>query len=151
MFFATSDKLLPEDTGNNVVVWDAREGGGFPVNVAAPACTTAEACRAASPPTPAVFGAPPSATFSGPGNLAPPPRHRPAVVEPKVTKEDRDMQKGLREEASRGSASRSKEEETQSEKVCTHQAENTIMFKRLPTGLCRSCVSSHLIASPGNG
>jgi len=80
VFFGSSDKLLPEDTGNNVVVWDAREGGGFPVTVAPQACTTAEACRAASPPTPGVFGAPPSATFSGPGNITPPP---PAVVKPK--------------------------------------------------------------------
>jgi DNA-binding beta-propeller fold protein YncE len=80
VFFASADKLLPEDTGDNVAVWDARKDGGFPVNVSAPACTTAEACRAASPPVPGVFGAPPSATFSGPGNAPTPP---PAVVKPK--------------------------------------------------------------------
>jgi phosphodiesterase/alkaline phosphatase D-like protein len=71
VFFGSADQLLPEDTSNNVVVWDARVGGGFPVTAAAPACTTAEACRTASPPTPAVFGTPPSATFSGPGNITP--------------------------------------------------------------------------------
>jgi DNA-binding beta-propeller fold protein YncE len=81
VYFATSDQLLPEDTSNNVVVYDARIDGGFPVAVGAPPCTTAEACRVASPPTPAVFGAPPSATFSGPGNVTPPP---PAVVKPKI-------------------------------------------------------------------
>ena len=80
VFFASSDRLLPEDTSENVEVWDARVDGGFPVNVAALPCTNAEACRVASPPTPGVFGAPPSATFSGPGNLAPP---SPAVVKPK--------------------------------------------------------------------
>ena len=37
VFFASADKLLPEDTGNNVAVWDAREDGGFPVKVSAPA------------------------------------------------------------------------------------------------------------------
>jgi hypothetical protein len=79
VFFGTADQLLPQDTSNNVAVWDARVDGGFPVTVAPLACTTAEACRTASPPTPSVFGAPPSATFSGPGNLAPPP----AVVKPK--------------------------------------------------------------------
>jgi hypothetical protein len=83
VFFASSDQLLPEDTGDNSVVWDAREGGGFPVTVAAPPCTTAEACRTASggrESNQSVFGTPPSATFSGPGNIAPPP---PAVVKPK--------------------------------------------------------------------
>jgi NHL repeat len=82
VFFGSANKLLPQDTGDNVVVWDARQNGGFPFPTAAPPCTTAEACRAASPPTPSVFGTPPSATFSGPGNIAPP---APAVVK-KVTK-----------------------------------------------------------------
>jgi hypothetical protein len=78
VFFATDAQLVAQDVDSTLVVYDAREGGGFPV--AAPACTTAEACRNASPSTPPVFGAPPSATFSGPGNIAPPP---PAVVKPK--------------------------------------------------------------------
>jgi hypothetical protein len=90
VFFGSANKLLPQDTGDNVVVWDARQDGGFPFPVAAPPCTTAEACRAASPPTPSVFGAPPSATFSGPGNVAPPP---PAVVK-KVTKKAAKCKKG---------------------------------------------------------
>ena len=82
VFFASSDKLLPEDTSQNIEVWDARVDGGYPLAVSPPPCTTAEACRVASPPTPAVFGAPPSATFSGPGNVTPPPP--PAVVKPKL-------------------------------------------------------------------
>jgi WD40-like Beta Propeller Repeat len=90
VFFGSSDQLLPEDTGDNVVVWDARADGGFPVTVAAPPCTTAEACRTASPPTPGVYGPPPSATFSGPGNVSPPP---PAVVK-KVTKKTVKCKKG---------------------------------------------------------
>jgi WD40-like Beta Propeller Repeat len=80
VFFGSADQLLPEDTGNNVVVWDARVGGGFPVKVAAPPCTTAEACRTVSAPTPSVFGTPATATFSGPGNTTP---AVPAVVTPK--------------------------------------------------------------------
>jgi len=81
VFFGSADQLLPEDTGDNIAVWDARTDGGFPVNVGSAACTTAEACRAPSPPTPGIYGPPASATFSGPGNLAPPP---PAVVKPAV-------------------------------------------------------------------
>jgi len=76
VFFATTDELVSQDLDSTLVVYDARVNGGFPV--AAPACTTAEACRNASPPTPGVYGPGPSETFSGPGNLAPPP-----VVKPK--------------------------------------------------------------------
>ena len=81
VFIVTADQLVASDTDFRVDVYDAKVGGGFPVTVAAPACTTAEACRTASPPTPAVFGAPPSATFAGPGNFPPPPP--PAVAKPK--------------------------------------------------------------------
>ena len=81
VFFATADQLLPEDQSSNVVVYDARVDGGFPVRKSPSPCETAEACRTASPPTPSVFGTPPSATFSGPGNVTP------AVAPPKkVTK-----------------------------------------------------------------
>jgi hypothetical protein len=82
VFFGSADRLLPQDPSDNVVVWDARQDGGFPVAVAAPPCTTAEACRTAGSPPPGVFGAPPSATFSGPGNTTTPPSPSP-VVKPK--------------------------------------------------------------------
>jgi hypothetical protein len=44
--------------------------------VGPPPCTTVNSCRAAPSPQPQIFGAPPSATFSGVGNLVPPRRHR---------------------------------------------------------------------------
>jgi len=81
VFFGSADQLLPEDTSDNVAVWDAREDGGFPVNVSAPPCTTGEACRVAPNPEPSIYGAGPSETFAGPGNLASPPL---AVVKPKT-------------------------------------------------------------------
>jgi hypothetical protein len=84
VFFASADRLLPEDPGGNTVVWDAREDGGFPAPP--PECTTAEACRNASPYTPGVYGPPPSATFSGPGNLVPPPPAAVVKPKPKVVK-----------------------------------------------------------------
>jgi hypothetical protein len=79
VFFASADRLSPEDPGGNVAVWDARVGGGFPVGNAA-SCQGGESCK--PPPTtqPAIYGVPASATFSGPGNVSSPP---PAVVKPK--------------------------------------------------------------------
>ncbi len=69
VFFATADGLLPEDTGNNIVVYDARVGGGFPVAAVVPACSNADSCKPPVSAQPGVFGAPASATFSGPGNM----------------------------------------------------------------------------------
>ena len=86
VFFATADQLLPEDVGNNVVVYDARAGGGFPVHVNPAACTTAEACRAGGvlpSPQQGIYGPPATATFNGPGNLTPPPPLVPSKPKPK--------------------------------------------------------------------
>jgi Tol biopolymer transport system component len=71
VFFATADQLLPQDASNNVVVYDARVGGGFPVTVSSPSCDNGDSCKSPPAPQPALFGAPGSATFSGPGNIAP--------------------------------------------------------------------------------
>ncbi len=71
VFFGSADQLLPEDTSNNVAVWDARVNGGFPVTVAPAACDNADSCKPPPTPQPAAFGEPSTATFSGPGNLAP--------------------------------------------------------------------------------
>ena len=82
VFFGTADQLLPEDTSNNVAVWDARVGGGFPVTVAPPPCDNGDACKPPPAPQPAAFGLPGSATFSGPGNIA--VAAAPATVAPKL-------------------------------------------------------------------
>ncbi len=76
VFFLSADRLAPQDTDNAYDVYDAHEctsaspcppGAG----TVPPACTTAESCRAAPAPQPEIFGAPPSQTFSGSGNIAP--------------------------------------------------------------------------------
>ncbi len=70
VFIATADQLLPSDTDTRVDVYDVRVDGGFPVTVAAPVCDNADSCKPPASPQPtSVFGAPPSATFSGPGDL----------------------------------------------------------------------------------
>ena len=74
-FFQSRQQLVPQDdTGEEArVIYDAHVGGGFPAPAAPSPCTTADACRVPVAPLPSVFGAPASATFSGAGNLAPPP------------------------------------------------------------------------------
>jgi len=77
VFFMTAAKLSPADVDSAYDVYDAhacttRSPCITPVE-SPPACVTADACRAAPTSQPEVFGAPASATFSGPGNLTPPP------------------------------------------------------------------------------
>jgi hypothetical protein len=73
VFFLTSSKLVPQDSDNAIDIYDAHEctetAPCVPPTVAAPQCATTESCREAPQPQPAVFGAPPSATFSGQGDL----------------------------------------------------------------------------------
>jgi hypothetical protein len=74
-FFMTTEKLLPQDIDSSYDIYDAHACSGsapcFDVPVSAPACVTAESCRAAPTPQPAAFGAPASETFSGAGNVPP--------------------------------------------------------------------------------
>jgi hypothetical protein len=72
VFFATSDKLLPEDESNNVVVYDARVDGGFPISPAAPSCNSGDSCKPPESAQPSVFGPTGSATFNGLGNFSAP-------------------------------------------------------------------------------
>ena len=77
VFLATKDQLVPvADADSRANVYDVRVGGGFPVTVSPPVCDNGDSCKAPVSPQPGVFGAPASATFSGPGNPAP------AVVSP---------------------------------------------------------------------
>ncbi len=95
VFFRSNQQLVPQDNQEGqIVIYDARVAGGFPAPASPPACTTADACRTPVAPQPSVYGAPASQTFSGVGNLAPPP---PAVVE-KVTKKTVKCKQGVRHE-----------------------------------------------------
>jgi hypothetical protein len=69
VFFGSADRLTSEDPGGDVAVWDAREGGGFPLATSAP-CGGGGSC---SPPplAPPTVEPAASAAFSGSGNVAP--------------------------------------------------------------------------------
>jgi hypothetical protein len=76
VFFTTGDRLVPEDQDSSVDMYDAHvctsEEPCYPEAVSTPPpCTTADSCRVAPVPQPALFGAPASATFSGSGNVTP--------------------------------------------------------------------------------
>ena len=72
VFFASSDRLLPQDQSDNVVVWDARVDGGFPVTAAAPSCDNADSCKPPPSAQPPSFAPTGSATFNGLGNFPSP-------------------------------------------------------------------------------
>ena len=82
VFFGSATQLLPEDRSNNVAVWDARVNGGFPLAVPAQPCGNGDSCKPPPAPQPGTFGPGGSATFSGPGNVSPPP----PAAKPKPTK-----------------------------------------------------------------
>jgi hypothetical protein len=74
VFFLTAAKLRPEDVDNAIDMYDARvctnSSPCLPVPAASPPpCSTGDSCKPSPSPQPAVFGAAPSATFSGAGNV----------------------------------------------------------------------------------
>jgi hypothetical protein len=80
VFFTTAAGLVPGDTDGVVDMYDASvcdtaETHPCPPSstVASPACDSSDSCRAAPSAQPGMFGAPPSATFSGAGNVTPAP------------------------------------------------------------------------------
>jgi hypothetical protein len=65
-FFMTRQQLVAQDGDEAIDVYDARADGGFP-SATPPPCS-GEACRPPTTSAPAIYGAPPSATFIGAGN-----------------------------------------------------------------------------------
>ena len=84
VFFLTSEQLLPQDGDEAIDMYDAREDGGF--SSAQPPPCSGEACKPAVVPAPAIYGAPPSATFEGAGNLPAQPAVSPSKKKAEKTK-----------------------------------------------------------------
>jgi hypothetical protein len=70
VFFGTHAKLVPQDTDTAGDVYDARTGGGFPVQSGKGPCE-GNACE--NPASAPIEATPGSLTFSGPANPAPAP------------------------------------------------------------------------------
>jgi hypothetical protein len=76
VFFVTAERLGGSDVDQADDMYDAHvcstEAPCFPAEaVTPPPCETADGCKAAPTPQPAIFGSPASATFSGAGNVTP--------------------------------------------------------------------------------
>jgi hypothetical protein len=82
VFFTTTGKLVPQDYDKGYDVYDAHvcttSVPCVEAPVISPPCSSGDSCKAVPSPQPEVFGAPPSATFIGAGNIlaAPVPRPR---------------------------------------------------------------------------
>jgi hypothetical protein len=76
VFFISPAQLTGQDNDTAYDVYDAHVcTTAVPCEqtpVSPPPCDSGESCKAAPTPQPSIFGTPPSATFSGAGNLAPP-------------------------------------------------------------------------------
>jgi hypothetical protein len=77
VFFLTSEHLVGGELENGSSLYDAHEcSTSSPCHSEvepAPKCKSASECRTASEPQPGIYGAPPSQTFNGLGNLTPEP------------------------------------------------------------------------------
>jgi hypothetical protein len=87
VFFLTAAKLASQDFDNSLDIYDARACSVgspciAPQPVPPPPCDTGESCKPAQSSQPTLFGAPPSATFSGAGNVTRPPA--PSSVTPRA-------------------------------------------------------------------
>jgi hypothetical protein len=91
VFFMTTSQLVPTDVDRSYDVYDAHEcttkSPCFPPAAEVPpACNTEASCKAAPEPQPSIYAAPSSATFVGPGNLAPQVAPPPKKVVKKTVK-----------------------------------------------------------------
>lgn len=75
VFFSAYSRLVPQDTGAELVLYDARVNGGFAAPQEPSPCQSGETCRSWGLSA-NVFGSPASAALTGSGNLQPPKRGR---------------------------------------------------------------------------
>jgi hypothetical protein len=103
-FFITRQQLVAQDGDQALDVYDARIDGGF-ATALAPPCG-GEACRPPVTPAPAIYGAPPSASFLGPGDPQRPVTAPAASRKAKKHKRPRKQKKTKKKHKSRKQAVR---------------------------------------------
>jgi hypothetical protein len=85
VFFLSSDHLTTADSDVGYDVWDAHVCSASSPCITPPVspspCSSGDSCKPAPAPQPELFGAGPSETFSGVGNVVPAPK---ATVKPRV-------------------------------------------------------------------
>jgi hypothetical protein len=91
VFFLTSAKLSPLDSDTARDIYDAHVCTSslpciVPSSVQSPPCSNEASCKASPTPQPSIFGAPSSASFQGPGNLAPAPAPKEETKAQKLAK-----------------------------------------------------------------
>jgi hypothetical protein len=108
VFFATNSRLTGEDVDTAYDIYDAHVcTGEAPCRsepVSPPPCTSGDSCKPAPAPQPEIFGASPSATFSGQGNVteeakAQVVKHRAKPKHKKQVKRRKKRGKGARKSA----------------------------------------------------
>jgi len=92
VFFTQRANLAPGASNENVKLYDARVGGGFPE--ASTACV-GSGCQGV-PPAPPIFATPSSVTFAGVGDFEAPPRKGRVVSERSTGGRAKKLSKALR-------------------------------------------------------
>jgi hypothetical protein len=99
VLFTTADPLVLSDTdGYQRDVYDAREGGGFPLAPGGESGSCGAGSCEGLVSTPPLFSAPSSTTMTGSGNLAPPATGTGVATAPKKTARTVKCAKGVRHE-----------------------------------------------------
>ncbi len=100
-FFITRSRLVPSDKDEQMDLYDARVGGGFPEEPAPPPCE-GEACKGSSPAAPGEAASAGSAAFAGPGNPKTTPTTKPRCKKGKVRRRGRCVRKHHRHKRRHG-------------------------------------------------
>jgi hypothetical protein len=130
-FFLTASKLAGGDYDKSFDVYDAHactsQAPCHSEPVHPPPCESGDSCKPAPTPQPQIFGTPPSATFSGAGNVTTPPNH---TVKPRSLTRAQKLARALR--------ACKKKHKQRRRATCEHNARSQYRPSRTHRGRTRS-------------